>query len=224
MIKNYNKVSNITINFIVNHILIIMFLSIVILSIVIFITKHDLKFLIAPSIAFFVPFLIIKFNKHKEEKQNEDFRKIINTSIFNCLEHMQVVLNKSELHLISTFSDEDVDNIKRQKNNKKFNNPYYRHDNARLNNSKEIKEIYEYTRKELENIENSKLQFQDYDNFILVSRYRKIIDKYEDNSFDSFDFTPDGDKNKTLAGNYLYQELYEILEINKEQIKEMIIE
>lgn len=206
MIKNYNKASNITINFIVNHILIIMFLSITILSIVILITKIDLKFLIAPSIAFFVPFLIMKFNKYKEEKQNEDFKKIVNTSIFNCLSKMQNVYNN---YLEDAYKNNII--TLDEKESEKFKNTKYDRSNN-LSFKYKIIEIKNYTDNEIKSIENSKLHFQNYENFILFIKYKEIIDKYNSNKLES-----------STNGNRFYKELYDILEINKDKIKEMII-
>jgi hypothetical protein len=60
----------------------------IIICIVLKLFYFDYTFLVTASIAFFVPFLIMKFNKHKEEKQNEDFRKIIDESIFNAVRNV----------------------------------------------------------------------------------------------------------------------------------------
>ncbi len=206
MIKIYHKISNIAINFIANHVLIFMFLWIGILSYLILRCNEDLKFLIAPSIAFFVPFLIMKFNKHKEEKQNEDFRKIINTSIFNCLSKMQNVYND---YLNYAHAN---NNISQQiKESDKFNNPKYDLSNNATFKSK-INYIKDYTDREVDSIISSKLQFENFENFKLLVKYKEIIDKYNKIYFDS-----------SINGNKFYKELYEILEINKDKIKEMII-
>ncbi|WP_397599140.1 hypothetical protein [Silvanigrella sp.] len=177
----YNRLSNITINFIANHILIIMFLWIAILSIAILISKHDLKFLIAPSIAFFVPFLIMKFNKHKEEKQNEDFKKIIDESIYENSININENLFKYSDGEFLILDDENLD----EWNYHNLQDPEFRE--FHLEYIDNINQIYKLLCAELKILQDSKLQFYDRKTFIKFRDYKLLVYEYEKYT-DKFDF------------------------------------
>ena len=181
MIKKYIKISNIIINFIANHILIIMFLWIAILSIAILISKHDLKFLIAPSIAFFVPFLIMKFNKHKEEKQNEDFNRIINESIYeNSLNINENLFKYSDGNFL-LLDDENLGDW----NYHNLQDPEFRE--FHLEYIDNINQIYKLLCAELKILQDSKLQFYDRKTFIKFRDYKLLVYEYEKYT-DKFEF------------------------------------
>ncbi len=170
----YKKYSNITINFIANHILIIMFLWIAILSIAILKSKHDLKFLMAPSISFFVPFLIMKFNKHKEEKQNVDFLNILDESIFETA--MEI-----KLELLEISSPE----YRKSKPKEIEDNKHYRMVNFQakeimIKSLEAIRNIYKVTYDEVKTIQESKLQFYDFETFKKFNKYKLLFCGYEE--------------------------------------------
>lgn len=204
-LNNWTK-DNDSINKIADNILLILIIVILffilICILVHFILCYNFTYVFTPVIALSVPFLIMKFNKLKEEKQNEDFRKIINTSIFNCLYKFQNILIESqnvlkEKNLIADNGIKDG----------KFYNPIY-FSSSYSTYSYELNKLYDFTKNEINEIENSRLQFQNYDNFLLLIKYKEIIDRYN---------------KKYELYNKMYKELYEILEINKDKIKEMII-
>lgn len=75
-----------------------------------------------------------------------------------------------------------------------------------------MKNIFNFTSNEVENIEKSKFQFQNYENFLLLTKYKVIIEKYKNNNIED-----------SIYGNNFYKELYDIYEMKKDNIKEMII-
>lgn len=53
----------------------------------------DVGFIVTGVMTALIPFVLICYNKLKDQNSDVKFRNIINTSIFNCLNKMQAVYN-----------------------------------------------------------------------------------------------------------------------------------
>lgn len=197
-------------DFVSSKILIILpAIMLILIAISIFVKMYfcfDVGFIVTGGMTALVPFVLIGYNKLKDQNSDVNFRNIVNTSIFNCLSKMQNVYNN---YLEDAYKNNII--TLDEKESEKFKNTKYDRSNN-LSFKYKIIEIKNYTDNEIKSIENSKLHFQNYENFILFIKYKEIIDKYNSNKLES-----------STNGNRFYKELYDILEINKDKIKEMII-
>jgi hypothetical protein len=123
----------------------------------------------------------MKFNKHKEEKQNEDFKKIIDESIYENSININENLFKYSDGEFLILDDENLD----EWNYHNLQDPEFRE--FHLEYIDNINQIYKLLCAELKILQDSKLQFYDRKTFIKFRDYKLLVYEYEKYT-DKFDF------------------------------------
>ncbi len=165
-------------NYISSNILVILAITIVLLGIICFILYHffyfDFSFIFAPFITLSVPYIIIGYNKHKEENQNSYFKKIIDESIFESAMEVKIAL------LEISSSEFKKTNPTEIEENKEYRMLDVLGKKNTLESLNTIKRIYKITYEEIKIIQESKLQFYDFNTFKKFSKYKFLFCSYEE--------------------------------------------
>jgi hypothetical protein len=118
----------------------------------------------------------MKFNKHKEEKQNEDFNKIIDESIFlNAIKIKENLIRYTDGDYFKLESLDELDLM--EWDNESLKDPAFRE--FHLEYIDDIKRIYKLLCAELDILQDSKLQFYDRKTFIKFRDYKLLLDNYK---------------------------------------------
>lgn len=113
----------------------------------------------------------MKFNKHKEEKQNEDFNKIIDESIFNAVSEFTQILKE---FWFKDFNSDEIEEVASA--NDIADQDHYE---ALDYDFSLFKNYYDNLVIEMNHIKKSKLQFYNIETFNKYKDYVKAIQQYK---------------------------------------------